>query len=168
LFWLSTVMGLLVTTRAGKTFPGLKASSELHQYISLLGLFFIGLHALLLLGDAFLEPDFFQLLIPFAFINYYPFFVGIGQLVFYLWVFLVFSFYIKKLTGHKMWRTVHYLGFFAFFAGMVHGVTSGTDTALPLMQFIYLLTGASVMFLTTYRLLKRFSVAKFQSGFEKE
>jgi hypothetical protein len=58
--------------------------------------------------------------------------------------------------------------FIAFFAGMVHGVTSGTDTALPLMQFIYLFTGGSVMFLTTYRLLKRLSVPKLRPVFEKD
>jgi predicted ferric reductase len=168
LLWLSTVMGLLVTTKAGKTFPGLKTSSELHQYVSILGLFFTGFHALLLLGDAFLRPNLFQLLIPFAFTAYYPFFVGIGQTVFYVWAFLLFTFYVKKLTGHKIWRGLHYLGFMVFFAGMVHGVSSGTDTALPLMQFIYLFTGASVIFLTTYRLLKRLSVSNFQAEIERE
>lgn len=166
--WLSTTMGLLVTTRAGKTWPGMKISTELHHYVSLLGLFFTGFHLIMLLGDGYLQPTLSQLLTPFALMNYRPFFVGIGQLAFYLWVILVLSFSIKKIIGRKVWRGLHYMGFIAFFFGMAHGISSGSDTALPWMQVIYLFSAASVLFLTFYRILVGTSAVKQQTGIERD
>ena len=96
LLWLSTVMGLLITTRFGKTWPGMKTSNESHQYISILGLFFTGFHGIMLLGDTYIKATFSQVLIPFAFINFRPVFVGIGQLAFYMWVILVLSFLCQE------------------------------------------------------------------------
>ena len=165
--WLSTTMGLLITTKAGKTWPGMKVSTELHHYVSLLGLFFTGFHLTMLLGDGYLQPTLSQLLTPFALMNYRPFEVGIGQLAFYLWAILVLSFSIKKIIGRKVWRVLHYLGFIAFFFGMVHGIFSGSDTSLPWMQFIYWFSATSVLFLTVYRMLIGSGVAKQQPEIEK-
>jgi predicted ferric reductase len=153
LLWLSTAMGLMITTRFGKTWPGMKISNESHQFISILGLFFTGFHGIMLLGDTYIKATFSQVLIPFAFINFRPVFVGIGQLVFYMWVILVFSFYVRKIIGKKIWRGLHYIGFVAFFAGMTHGITSGSDSSLPWMQMIYWFSAGSVLFLTVYRIL---------------
>ena len=168
LLWLSTVMGLLITTRFGKTWPGMKASSESHQYISILGLFFTGFHGIMLLGDTYIKATFSQVLIPFAFINFRPVFVGIGQLAFYMWVILVISFYVRKIIGKKIWRGLHYIGFVAFFAGMAHGITSGSDSSLPWMQMIYWFSAASVLFLTIYRILMHSSLAKQTPVVEKK
>ena len=79
----------------------------------------------------------------------------------------VLSFYLKKITGRKIWRGLHYIGFVVFFAGMAHGITSGSDSALPWMQFIYWLSAASVLFFTAYRLLMRSSLAKRKPEIEK-
>ena len=168
LLWLSTVMGLLITTRFGKTWPGIKTSSESHQYFSILGLFFTGFHGIMLLGDTYIKATFSQVLIPFGFINFRPVFVGIGQLAFYMWVILIFSFYVKKIIGRKIWRGLHYLGFAAFFAGMAHGITSGSDSSMPLMQMIYWFSAASVLFLTIYRILMRTSVVNRSPVAEKK
>lgn len=167
LLWMSTMLGLLLSTRVGKTWPGMKTSSDLHQYVSILGLFFTGFHGIMLLGDAYLKPTLSQLITPFALLNYRPIGVGIGQLVFYMWVILVLSFYIKKFIGGRVWRGLHYIGFAAFFAGMVHGITSGSDTALPWMQVIYWISAASVLFLIAYRVLLRTSTARQSSVIEK-
>lgn len=168
LLWLSTAMGLMITTRFGKTWPGMKASSESHQYLSILGLFFTGFHGITLLGDTYIKATFLQVLIPFTFINFRPVFVGIGQLVFYMWVILVISFYVRKIIGKKIWRGLHYIGFAAFFAGMAHGITSGSDSSLPWMQMIYWFSAASVLFLTMYRILMHSSLAKHAPVVEKK
>lgn len=168
LLWLSTVMGLLITTRFGKTWPGLKTSNESHQYISLLGLFFTGFHGIMLLGDTYIKATFSQVLIPFSFINFRPVFVGIGQLAFYMWVILIISFYVRKIIGRKLWRGLHYIGFVAFFAGMAHGITSGSDSSLPWMQMIYWFCAASVLFLTIYRILMHSNPAKQTPVVEKK
>ena len=168
LLWLSTVMGLLITTRFGRSWPGMKTSNESHQYISILGLFFTGFHGIMLLGDTYIKATFSQMLIPFAFINFRPVFVGIGQLAFYMWALLVLSFYVRKIIGKKIWRGLHYIGFAAFFAGMAHGITSGSDSSLPWMQMIYWFSAASVLFLTIYRILMHSSMAKQTHVVEKK
>lgn len=167
LLWLSTVMGLLISTRLGKAWPGMTISSESHQYISMLGLFFISFHFITLLGDTFIKAAVAQMLTPFAFINYRPVFVGIGQLAFYMWAILVLSFYVRKIIGKKVWRGLHYLGFVAFFAGMVHGITSGSDSSLPWMQMIYWFSAVSVYFLTLYRILMNSGNAERSPAVEK-
>jgi predicted ferric reductase len=168
LLWLSTVMGLLISTRLGKTWPGMKTSGESHQYISILGLFFIGFHFITLLGDTYIRSSLSQVLTPFAFINYRPFFVGLGQLAFYMWGILILSFYVKKIIGKKVWRGLHYIGFISFLAGMVHGITSGSDSSLPWMLMIYWFSAASVLFLTIYRILMHSSMAQHTSVVEKK
>lgn len=168
LLWLSTVMGLLITTRLGKNWPGMKTSSESHQYISILGLFFIGFHFITLLGDTYIKSSLSQVLVPFAFINYRPVFVGVGQLAFYMWIILVLSFYVKKIISKKIWRGLHYIGFVAFLSGLVHGITSGSDSSLPWMQMIYWFSAASVLFLTVYRILMHSSTAQRTPAAEKK
>jgi len=168
LLWLSTVMGLLITTRLGKTWPGMKTSNESHQFISILGLLFTGFHGITLLGDSYIKSTFSQVLIPFTFVNFRPGFVGIGQLAFYVWAILIISFYIRKIIGKKIWRGLHFIGFAAFFAGMAHGITSGSDSTLLLMQMIYWFSAASVLFLTIYRILMHISMAKQTPVIEKK
>ena len=36
---------------------------------------------------------------------------------------------------------------------MIHGITSGTDATEPWMQFIYWMSGGSILFLVIYRIL---------------
>lgn len=109
----------------------------------------------MLLGDTFIKPGLFEILTPFAFSKYKPINVGIGQLGFYMWLILVTSFYLKKIIGRRIWRGLHYIGFLAFLTGLIHGITSGSDSDLLWMQLIYWLGAASVLFLTFYCILIR-------------
>jgi methionine sulfoxide reductase heme-binding subunit len=128
---------------------------------------FISFHGILLLGDAYLKPTLSQLLTPFALLNYRPVGVGFGQLVFYMWVILVLSFYLKKIIGRRVWRGLHYIGFAVFFTAMVHGITSGSDSAQVWMQVIYWFSAASVLFLSAFRIAMRFTTVKHPAGYEK-
>ena len=87
--------------------------------------------------------------------NYRPLEVGLGQIGFYLWLILVGTFYIRKQIGTKAWRAIHFASFLMFLFAMVHGITSGTDTSAGWMQMIYWVSGASLVFLTIYRILMR-------------
>lgn len=158
MLWVSTLMGLMMTTRLGKTWPGMKASNELHEYVSNLGLLFTVFHGLILMGDQYLKPGLLNILLPFGFNSYRPVWVGLGQVVFYVWGILIISFYIRRFIGRKTWRLLHYAGFLAFLVGMLHGIASGTDTAQIWMQIIYWLSSASVLFLVIYRILMRNTV----------
>ncbi len=151
--WLSMLLGLLLTTKFGKTWPGLAISIDFHQFVSLLGLFFVLLHILLLLGDVYMNTTLWQLFIPFGGITYRPLSVALGQIGFYGWIALVGSFYIRKLIGKHAWRAVHFSSFVMFIVSLIHGVTSGTDTNTVLMQIIYWMSAGSVIFMVLIRVM---------------
>ena len=151
--WFSMMLGLLLSNRlAGDLFGG-RVTNEFHSYFSLLGLFFSGLHAVLLIGDAYLNPGLLQVLAPFGLTSYRPFWVGMGQIGFYLWLMLVLSFYLKKSLGYDSWRFVHYSSFVLFIAAFVHAIFSGSDSSSPGMLILYWVSAASTLFLIVFRLI---------------
>lgn len=152
LIWLSMVLGLLVTNKMARFWPGVPASFAIHEYVSLLGLAFIILHAVILMGDKYISFNLFSILIPFA-SSYEPFWVGMGQLSFYGILILSLSFYFRKQIGQKAWRSLHYISFLTYIIALVHGIASGTDTSLTWVQNYYWYSAGSLLFLVVYRVL---------------
>jgi predicted ferric reductase len=155
LLWWSMVLGLSMTNRLARLWPGGPVAGDLHEHASLLGLAFAVLHALVLLGDQYIGYTLPQVLIPFASANYEPVWVGVGQISLYLMVLVTFSFYVRRWIGARAWRALHYLSFVVFVLALVHGVFSGTDSSLSWAFWMYVGTGASVLGLTIYRLVAR-------------
>jgi predicted ferric reductase len=153
LLWLSVCMGVGITNKLVQTWPGVPPAYEIHQYTSLLGIAFSLFHGLILMGDKYMNFNLAQVLVPFASQNYKPAWVGFGQMAFYIWAVIVVSFYVKKRTGKKAWRLIHYLGFVCFMAVMAHGIMSGTDATTTWAKYLYWISGASVLFLVVYRIL---------------
>ena len=151
LVWLSVILGLSVTNKLGRLWPGGPAVVDLHQYTSLLALSFVAVHVAVLLGDQYIGYNLAQLLIPFASAEYRPFWVGLGQLAAYLAIPVSVTFYIRKTIGYGVWRAIHY-GTFALYALVtIHSLMSGTDTQNPLMLAMYGVTGVSVLGMLLYR-----------------
>lgn len=165
LLWLSMVLGLLMTNRFARVWPGAPTANELHNFISLLGLGFVLFHVLILLGDSYIKYNLFQLFVPFASVNYKSLYVGFGQIGVYLWLMLMISFYIRRKIGNHAWRLLHFAGFIAFIFAMLHGLLSGTDSGTVWMQSIYRISASSLVFLTAYRILN--STVKVLIGKQK-
>jgi predicted ferric reductase len=153
LLWLSMMLGLLITNKVSRYWPGAAAAFAFHEYISLLGLAFAVFHALILLGDHYINYTVAQIFMPFGSVNYHPFWVGIGQIGFYVWAIVALTFYIRQLIGSKTWRFIHYLSFLMFLMAILHGVTSGTDASTSWAQTVYWLLGGSFLFLTILRIV---------------
>lgn len=153
LLWMAMVFGLLMTNRMSRVWPGGPVAFDLHQHASLLGLAFALFHALILMGDRYIQADLRQILIPFAYDGYNPLWVGLGQVGIYLMAIIGFSFYIKGAIGRTAWRAIHFISFVMFGLALAHGVWSGSDSELPWIQGMYWFTGGSVLFLTAYRIL---------------
>jgi len=153
LLWLSMALGLGITNKMARLWPGAPAAFALHEYVSLLGLAFAVFHAVVILGDDYINFTLLQLLIPFSTVDYRPFWVGLGQLAFYTWVILVISFYIRPIIGQKSWRFLHYASFGLYLMGIFHGLFSGTDTSAAWAQNYYWISSGSLIFLLMYRLL---------------
>jgi predicted ferric reductase len=153
LLWWSMVLGLSITNRLARLWPGGPAAADLHEHASLLGLAFGLLHALALLGDAYIGYTLPQILIPFASVSYEPLWVGVGQISLYMMALVTFSFYVRRWIGARAWRMIHYLSFAVLVLALVHGVFSGTDSSLPWAFWMYAGTGASVLGMTIYRIV---------------
>lgn len=155
LLWLSMTMGVTITNRLARLWPGGPVAFDVHQHASLLGLAFGVFHGLILLGDRYAAYTPVQLLVPFAAGAYRPFWVGLGQVGFYGLAIVGLSIYVKRLIGTRAWRLIHFVSFGVYALTLLHAVFSGTDTAHPLVSGLYWLTGGSFLFLFVYRLLER-------------
>ena len=153
LMWLSVAFGLLITNRMARAWPGGPTAFDVHQFSSLLGMAFAVFHGLILLGDQYIKYTLPQILIPFGSINYQPFWVGLGQLAFYALIPITFSFYMRKQISANVWRWIHYGSFISFAMITIHALLAGSDATNILVLGMYVITSASVVFLTMYRML---------------
>ena len=153
LLWMSIVLGLSLTNRTARIWPGGPVVYDLHQHASLLSLVAALFHALILMGDRYIAYSLSTVLTPFASVDYQPFWVGLGQIGFYLLALVGLSFYIRRWMGTRMWRIVHYLSFGVFVLALAHGIMSGSDTSAPAVALLYWIAGGSVVFLTLHRVL---------------
>ena len=153
LLWVSMALGLGITNKMARLWPGAPAAFAIHEYVSLLGLAFAMFHALVIIGDHYINFSLVQLLIPFSTLDYKPFWVGLGQIGFYTWALVALSFYIRPVIGQKFWRLLHYLSFIMYFLGLFHGILSGTDSSAAWAQQYYWFSGASLLFLFFVRII---------------
>jgi predicted ferric reductase len=163
LLWLSMVLGLLMTNKMARLWPGVPISFALHEFISLLGLGFALFHALILLGDRYIGYTLAQVVIPFA-SSYEPLWVGFGQLGLYAMLIVTLSFYVRSRIGQKVWRSLHYISFLTYLIALLHGITAGSDTSLPWAQFYYWASGGTLLFLAIYRLIVNYSARLIPSS----
>jgi predicted ferric reductase len=162
LLWMSMALGLIITNRIARLWPGGPVAFDLHQYVSLLGLGFGLFHGLILLGDHYINTNLLQVLVPFTNQTYKPVFVGLGQVAFYSWVLLVGSFYIRKQLSGKTWRLIHFVSFLTFTLVMMHGILSGTDSHSLWAGVMYWFAGGSLLLLLFYRIMVTVGVKKGQ------
>ena len=153
LLWLSMALGLGITNKMARLWPGMPATFAIHEYVSLLGLAFALIHALVLLGDRYINFTLLQIFIPFGTAGYRPFWVGVGQISFYVWLIVALSFYIRPVIGQKFWRLLHYLSFAMYLIGIVHAIFSGTDTSMSWAHNYYWFSAGSLIFLFFIRIV---------------
>lgn len=156
LLWLSMALGLLITNKMARTWPGVPVSFALHEFISILGLGFALFHALILLGDRYIGYTLAQVLVPFS-SSYQPFWVGIGQVGFYAMLIITLSFYVRSRIGQKTWRSLHYVSFIMYLVALLHGIAAGSDASLSWAQQYYWISGGTLLFLVCYRIIANVS-----------
>jgi predicted ferric reductase len=153
ILWLSMALGLGISNKMARLWPGAPAAFAIHEYTNLLGLAFALFHGLILLGDHYINFTVAQIFMPFATSDYRPIWTGIGQLGFYLWLIVALSFYVRSSIGQKTWRVIHYLSFIMYLMGLIHGLFAGTDATANWAQYYYWISGGSLLFLLIYRIV---------------
>ncbi len=153
LLWLAMALGLTITNKMARIWPGAPAAFAIHEYVSLLGLGFALFHALVLMGDHYIKFTLGEILLPFSTAGFKPLLVGLGQVGFYVWLLVALSFYVRSKIGPKAWRAIHYISFLSYCLALYHGITSGTDTKMLWAQNYYWISGGSLLFLLMYRIV---------------
>ena len=147
----SVLAGLTVKSRPLGARVKAAVVTDLHRFLSLLGLGAVALHGLVLTLDSTVRMPFAALLVP-GLSPYRPLATGIGVLAAELMLVIYASFSLRRRIGVRNWRRLHYLTFGVFGAATVHGLTAGTDRwALPL----YAGSIAAVIGLTAWRVLTK-------------
>jgi predicted ferric reductase len=145
------VYGLLLSARSSSGELPAPVSYGMHDYLSWLSLGFTVLHMAVLLFDRYLPFTVATLLTPGA-STYEPLWVGAGQIGLYLSLIVTVSIYFKK-RAQRLWRALHYASFVAFVLITLHGLNSGSDSKLVVMQAVYGLSLAGIVGLTLYRIV---------------
>lgn len=153
LLWLAMALGLAITNKLARAWPGGPTAFDLHQHVSVLGLGFGLFHGLILLGDKYTSYTLAQVLVPFAGASYRPVWVGLGQVAFYLLALVGLSSYARRQIGPRLWRLIHSLSFVVFLLALAHGLAAGTDSGAPVVSALYWASGGSLLSLTVYRVV---------------
>ena len=147
----SVLAGLTVKSRPLGARVKAAVVTDLHRFLSLLGLGAVAFHGLVLTLDSTVRMPFVALLVP-GLSPYRPLAIGLGVLAAELMFVIYASFSLRRRIGVRNWRRLHYLTFGVFGAATVHGLTAGTDRwALPL----YAGSIAAVIGLTAWRVLTK-------------
>ena len=150
MLFLSVSWGLVATTALLGKRASRASATTVHQFMSTCGLFLLGIHIGGLLLDTFVPFGPKDVLIPMR-TTFKPIPVAFGIVAMYVMVFLIVTSWLRKRLGTKWWRRTHLLAVPAFTLSMVHGLFAGTDSTRPWMWPVYVVTGATVLFLVLVR-----------------
>lgn len=168
LLWLAMALGISITGKAARIWPGGPTAFAVHQFASLLALAFGLFHGLILLGDAFIGYSLAQVLVPFGSGTFRPVWVGLGQSALYVLAVVGLSFYARSWIGRRAWRLIHFLSFVVFLLALAHGIGSGSDTSISWVRAMYWFSGGSLLFLTIYRVLVGFNPSRAGQGAQQK
>lgn len=150
----SVLLGIALSLKWRSTSTPRFITNELHRYVTLLSLAFVGVHAVALFLDPFMRFTAGEILVPLA-AHYRPIWVALGIVGGYLLVALWLSERVRDRIGYAWWRRFHGLAFVAFGLSTVHGIATGSDTREPWALAVYVGCLAAVAALSVIRLFPR-------------
>jgi predicted ferric reductase len=152
LLTLAVIAGLALAGRA--KLPGWPrfAVEDVHRFLGLLTGTFVGIHVFALFVDAYMPFSLTQLLVPGA-ASYRPFASALGVVAFELLLALAITNRYKQRLSYRFWRNAHYFNFGLWILALAHGVLGGTDTGSAWGDLLYVVSGAAVAGLATWRVL---------------
>lgn len=154
LLTLSVALGLMLTMHwqsAGR-WPRL-INSELHNFVTLLSLIFVGVHVLAVWLDPFTRFGWSEVFIPFV-SHYRPLWMALGIVALYLGLAIGLSTWVRPLIGYAWWRRLHMLTLICYGLVTVHGIATGSDTRTWWAVLIYLGSALGIAVLLLIRLLE--------------
>lgn len=149
----SVALGLLLSLKAHSSNWPRFITNELHRFITVLTLVFIGIHTLAVLLDPFTGFTPAEVLVPML-AHYRPIWIAMGIVAGYLAIAVWASEYVRKRIGYAWWRRFHYLSFGVFLLGALHGLGTGSDSRAWWALALYAVTVGTVAVLLAWRLVR--------------
>ena len=150
--WLSMALGLTISNRLSRVWPGGPMAVDVHRHASLLSLALTLVHAVVLLGDRYIDFSLAAILLPFSAPTEKWLAIAAGQLAFYLLALVIASFYVRNVIGPHLWRGIHFSSFALFALATVHGLAAGSDSWAAGMYWVAV---GTIVFLAVQRVLRR-------------
>lgn len=152
--WFLVISGLGTTTKLLAATGSRGVMMSVHGFAFHLWYGLLTLHVLSIAIDPAVEFGLAGLVVPFASGWREPW-TGLGILAAQLGIITGASVTIRRLVGYRAWKALHWLSLPAFAMGLLHGLLAGTDSSILPAFVLYVVTGAWVLFLAMYRLLRR-------------
>ena len=136
----------------GRALPMLRPAgiTDVHRFLSLLGLMAVALHGVALVLDSTVEVTLPALVVP-GLVPYRPLWTGVGVVVAELMLLVHLSFRYRRRIGVQTWRRLHWVTYGIFVGAAAHGLLSGTDSDRPWALAAYVLIIGAVVGLTVWR-----------------
>lgn len=140
--WLSMLFGMMASARGIEGMLNRKLIMELHQQWTLAAVIAVALHVVTIVGhevESGVAPV--AAFVPFTAETLTgP--VALGTVALWGLAVLAVSSWLRARIPYQWWRVLHGLSFGVFILALVHSITAGTDTALPAVQWVYIVTVA--------------------------
>ncbi len=128
LLTLSTMLGVLSTSRMSPRIWPRMLSQGLHRNVSLLAVTFLAAHVVTAVADTFVDIRWWHALVPFSG-TYQPLWLGLGTFSLDLLIAVTATSILRHRMSHRPWRAIHVMAYFAWGLGLLHGIQIGTDSA---------------------------------------
>ena len=129
------VLGILTAGRLRtRTWPAF-AQSDVHKWVSLLAMVFLGLHVVTAVLDTYVPVGWLAIVIPFA-SPYRPLWTGLGTVGVDLMLAVAISSALRQRISARTWRAIHWLAYASWPVAMAHSLGEGTDASRLWMDAI--------------------------------
>lgn len=171
LFLLVVIHGLIMTTRVWTKIFSMATIYSLHQYLSIAAFAITLLHLTCFFFDQYLKITLSETFIPFLlsrpFSSVFGFNIGravaLGIIAFYLAIVLIVTSLYRHKIPHRLWRGLHYLAFLFYILITLHGVTTGSDSAILSVRILYISGFSLVSLLIIFRIVKAWYSPQYPS-----
>ena len=127
--------------------------TQIHRNASLFAVVFIAIHIATSILDGFAPIVWLDAIIPFR-SPYRPIWLGLGTLAFDLVLALVITSLLRLRIGFSTWRSIHWLAYACWPIAFLHGLGTGSDGRVGLVQVVDLICLVIVVLAIAWRLTR--------------
>jgi predicted ferric reductase len=151
LLTMTTVFGLVTTSRArARNWPGFIVQ-EVHRRVAIMAVVFLAIHVLTSILDTYVHIGWLAVIVPFT-SPYDPFWVGLGTIALDLMIAVFISSLLRSRLKPGTWRGIHWLAYASWPLALAHSFGMGTDSSEPWVIALGVICTASVAVTLVWRL----------------